>query len=391
MITKRKICVVTGTRAEYGLLRWVIDGIKNSLKLELQLVVTGMHLSPEFGLTIKEILNDGYRVDKKVEMLLSSDSSVGICKSIGLGVIGFADALNELEPDILILLGDRFEILSAAIGGMSSRIPIAHIHGGESTEGVIDESIRHSITKLSHVHFVAHDLYRKRIIQLGEQPEKVFNFGGLGIDNINNLELLSKPDLEKSINFKFGDKNLLVTFHPATLEKGTCSKQMDELLEAIASQKQTNVIFTLPNSDNEGRILFSKIRNFCEKDKSKYSFYTSLGQLNYLSCLKYVDGVVGNSSSGLLEAPSFRIGTINIGDRQKGRLYADSVINCKSDKNSIKNAINHLFSKEFREVLKNVKNPYGEGGASLKIVSKLENLDLKNLLKKNFFNIDFSL
>ncbi len=388
MRLKRKICVVTGTRAEYGLLRWIIKGIKNSLSLELQLIVTGMHLSPEFGLTIKEILNDGHYVDKKVEMLLSSDSSVGICKSIGLGIIGFADALNELDPDILIVLGDRFEIFSAAIGAMSSRIPIAHIHGGESTEGLIDESIRHSITKMSHIHFVATNDYRKRVIQLGEDPEKVFNFGGLGIDSIKKLKLLSKNELEKKINFKFGHKNLLVTFHPVTLEKGTCSNQMDELLNAIESQEETNVIFTLPNSDNEGRIIFRKIKNFCEKDISRYSCYSSLGQLNYLSCLKYVDGVVGNSSSGLLEVPSFKIGTINIGDRQKGRLFGKSVIQCKADKNSIEKSINYLYSKEFKEILKNIKNPYGEGGASSKIISILENINLKDLLKKKFHNID---
>ncbi len=389
MSIKRKICVVTGSRAEYGLLKWVIDGIKNSSILELQLIATGMHLSPEFGLTVTEILNDGYNIDKKVEMLLSSDSSVGIAKSIGLGIIGFADALNELDPDLLVVLGDRFEILSAAIGAMSSRIPIAHIHGGESTEGAIDESIRHSITKMSHFHFVATDQYRKRVIQLGENPNKVFNFGGLSIDNINKLNLLSKEDLEKKINFKFGYRNLLVTFHPVTLEKGSCSNQMDQLLEAISDQDQTNVIFTLPNSDNDSRIIFNKISNFCRKDKSKYSFYNSLGQLNYLSCLKYVDAVVGNSSSGLHEVPSFKIGTINIGDRQKGRIFAESIINCESDKNSIKESINYLYSNEFREVLKNVKNPYGEGGASSKIVSALENINLKNLLKKKFYNIDF--
>ena len=389
MRLKRKICVVTGTRAEYGLLRWIIEEIKNSLNLELQLIVTGMHLSPEFGLTIKEILNDGHHIDKKVEMLLSSDSSVGICKSIGLGIIGFADALNELDPDILLILGDRFEIFAAAIGAMSSRIPIAHLCGGESTQGLIDEAIRHSITKMSHIHFVSTNEYRKRVIQLGEDPEKVFNFGGIGIDSIKKLELRSKKELEKKINFKFGQKNLLVTFHPVTLEKGTCSNQMDELLKAIESQDKTNVIFTLPNSDNEGRIIFSKIKNFCEKDSSRYSYYTSLGQLNYFSCLKYVDGVIGNSSSGLLEVPSFKIGTINIGDRQKGRLFGESVINCKADQISIERSINYLYSNKFKKILKNVKNPYGEGGASSKIVSILEKINSKDLLKKNFYNLDF--
>ena len=390
MKKKRKICVVTGTRAEYGLLKWIIDGIQNSSFLELQLVVTGMHLSPEFGLTIKQIEEDGYPINKRIEMLLSSDSSVGICKSIGVGIIGFADGLNELNPDLLLILGDRFEILAAAIGGMSSRVPIAHIHGGESTEGVIDESIRHSITKMSHIHFVATNEYKSRVIQLGEDPSKVFNFGGLGIDNIKKLKLLSKKDLEKRLNFSFGDKNLLATFHPVTLEKGTSSNQIDELLEAIASQDDIKVIFTLPNADNDGRILISKINDFCNKNPSKYCCFKSLGQLNYLSCLKYIDGVIGNSSSGLLEVPSFKIGTINIGDRQKGRVLAKSIINCSPNKESIEKAINFLFSNKFRLILDKVINPYGEGGASAKIVSQLENINLKNILKKKFYDIDFS-
>ena len=390
MKKKRRICVVTGTRAEYGLLRWIIDGIQNSSVLELQLVVTGMHLSPEFGLTIKQIEKDGYPINKKIEMLLSSDTSIGICKSIGLGLIGFADGLNELNPDLILILGDRFEMLAAAIGGMCSRIPIAHVHGGESTEGVIDESIRHSITKMSHIHFVATNEYRDRVIQLGENPSKVFNFGGLGIDNIKKLKLLAKEDLEKILNFNFGQKNLLATFHPVTLEKGTSSNQIDELLEAITYQDNMKVIFTLPNADNDGRILINKIINFCNKNSSKYCFFKSLGQLNYLSCLKYIDGVIGNSSSGLLEAPSFKIGTINIGDRQKGRISAESVINCNPKKESIKNAINFLFSNEFQSNLDNVINPYGEGGASAKIVAQLEHINLENILKKKFYNFDFT-
>jgi len=390
MIKKRKICVITGTRAEYGLLRWIIDGIRSSSVLELQLVVTGMHLSPEFGLTVKEIENDGFYINKKIEMLLSSDSSVGICKSIGLGIIGFADGLSELNPDLLVILGDRFEILSAAIGGMTFRIPIAHIHGGELTEGVIDESIRHSITKMSHIHFVATKEYKERVVQLGEDPQKVFNFGGLGIDSIKKLELLTKENLEKKLNFTFGHKNLLATFHPVTLDKGASGKQIDELLAALAYQDDIKVIFTFPNADNDGRIIFSKINEFCNKNPSRYCVFKSLGQLNYLSCLKYIDGVIGNSSSGLLEVPSFKIGTINIGDRQKGRIAADSVINCKSDEESIKKAINFLYSNKFKSILDNVKNPYGEGGASAKIVSKLEDINLQNLIKKKFYDIDLN-
>ena len=384
----RKICVVTGTRADYGLLRWTIDGIKNSKILELQLIATGLHLSPEFGLTIKAIEDDGYFINKKVEMLLSSDTSVGICKSIGLGTIGFADAINELKPDLLLILGDRFEILAAAISAMTARIPIAHIHGGESTEGVIDESIRHRITKMSHIHFVSTEKYRQRVIQLGENPKNIFNFGGLGIDNIKKLELLSKVELEKRINFKFGEKNLLITFHPVTLEKGSSNNQIDNLLNTVSKLKKTNIIFTLPNADNESRIISDKIREFCKNNPSRYSFYKSLGQLNYLSCLQYVDGVVGNSSSGLLEVPTFKIGTINIGNRQRGRIEAKSIINSNSDKDSIKFALGKLFSKEFKKILADVKNPYGNGGASLKIVSVLEKINLENILKKSFYDID---
>ena len=322
---KRKICVVTGTRAEYGLLRWVIKGIKESHDLQLQLVVTGMHLSPEFGLTYKDIQQDGYPIKKKVEMLLSSDTTSGIIKSMGLGIISYAEAFDELKPDLLVVLGDRYEIFSAASAAMIARIPIGHIHGGEATEGLIDESIRHSITKMSHLHFVATEEYKNRVIQLGETPKNIFNVGGLGIDSIKRLNLLEKKELEDEINFKFGLKNLMITFHPVTLEQNTSSDQMKELLSALENMHDTKLIFTMPNADTDGRVLFDIVNDFVIQNPNAKS-YTSLGQLKYLSCLKYVDGVVGNSSSGIIEAPSFNIGTINIGDRQKGRIKAQSII-----------------------------------------------------------------
>ncbi len=386
-MNKRKICVVTGTRAEYGLLYWLMKEIEEDNNLELQLIVTGMHLSPEFGLTYKEIEKD-FKIDKKIEMLLSSDTSIGISKSMGLAQISFAEAYQELEPDIVVVLGDRYETFSAVSAAMIARIPIAHLHGGEATEGLIDESIRHSITKMSHIHFTASQEYKNRVIQLGEQPDKVFNVGGLGIDNIKRLKLLSKKEFEKSINFKLNKKNILVTFHPVTLESSTAKEQFQHLLDAIDILEDTNIIFTKANSDTDGRIINSMIDMYVKENSQKSVCFTSLGQLRYLSALQYVDAMVGNSSSGLAEAPSFKIGTINIGDRQKGRIMADSVINCKSDRESILKAFKKLYSKVFQEDFKTSINPYGDSCTSLKIIEELKKVNLKNILKKSFYDIE---
>lgn len=381
----KTICVVTGTRAEYGLLRWVMEGIRQSPCLELQVIATGMHLSPEFGLTVRAIEDDGFRVDRRVEMLLSSDTAVGVTKSMGLGMIGFADALAELKPDLVLVLGDRYEIFAAAAAAMIARVPIAHLHGGETTEGAFDEAIRHSITKMAHLHFVAAEEYRRRVIQLGEAPERVFQVGGLGIDNILRLQLLTRSELEEALDFKLAPRNLLITFHPVTLEQNTSAAQMDELLAALATLADTGLIFTMPNADTEGRVLFQQIQNFCATHPQARA-YTSLGQLRYLSCLRYVDGVVGNSSSGLTEAPSFSKGTVNIGDRQRGRLRATSVIDCQPQAAAISCAIDRLFSPDFQAGLTGVKNPYGSGGASDAIVALLEQADLNPLLKKQFYD-----
>lgn len=384
---KRKICVVTGTRADYGLLRWVMDDIQKEVNLELQLVATGMHMSPEFGLTYREIENDGFFINRKVEILLSADTPSGLAKSIGLGVIGFGDVLQQLQPDLMLVLGDRFEVLSAVIASMIARIPVAHLSGGETTEGVIDESIRHSITKMSHLHFVALEEYRKRVIQLGEQPERVFLVGGLGIDNIYKLSLMKRTELENSLGFKFKKKNLLITFHPATLEKSTSQQQMSELLAALQTLQDTRLIFTMPNADTDSRILKDMILEFSKKYVNAHAF-TSLGQLRYLSCLQYVDAVVGNSSSGLTEVPSFKKGTVNIGDRQKGRVKPESVIDCGSDRMSIGLALKKVYSYDFQMMLKTVNNPYDLGGASDKIVKVIQGFSLENILKKSFY--DFS-
>lgn len=384
----RKICVVTGTRAEYGLLRWVMQGIQDEPYLVLQVIVTGMHLSPEFGLTHREIEKDGFQIDRKVEMLTSSDTPVGIAKSMGLGMIGFADALNELAPDLLVVLGDRFEIFSAVAAAMIARVPVAHLHGGEATEGLIDESIRHAITKMSHLHFVAADEYRQRVIQLGEQPKNVHLVGGLGIDSIKRLKLLGRRELEDALGFRLGRRNLLITFHPVTLEAATAGEQVDELLAALVSLKDTELIFTLPNADTDGRVVIHRILRFVEQYSNAHVF-TSLGQLRYLSCLKHVDGVVGNSSSGLIEVPSFKKGTVNIGDRQRGRLQAASIINCMPKRQEIRDAIDYLYSESFQTKLTHVVNPYGEGGSSEKVIQVLKNTPLVELLKKQFFDVKF--
>jgi len=382
----KKICVVTGTRAEYGLLYWLMKEIELDKELELQLIVTGMHLSPEFGLTYKTIEKE-FKIDKKIEMLLSSDTSVGISKSMGLAQISFAEAYEDLKPDLLVLLGDRYEIFSAASAAMIANIPIAHLHGGETTQGAFDEAIRHSITKMSHLHFTAANEYRNRVIQLGENPSRVFNVGGLGIENIKRLKLLSKEEFEKSIDFKLNKKNIIVTFHPVTLEKSTAKEQFQELVDAIDELEDTNIIFTKANSDTDGRVINSMIDEYVSKNHDKSVGFTSLGQLRYLSALQYVDAMVGNSSSGLIEAPSFKIGTINIGDRQKGRIRADSVIDCCENKESILKAVKRLYSSEFQELLNTVKNPFGNGCSSMNIIKELKKINLENILKKSFYDL----
>ena len=389
----RKVCLVTGTRAEFGLLRWLMGEIQSHPQLELQVIATGMHLSPEFGSTYREIEEAGFEIDARVEMLLSSDTSTAVTKSMGLGVIGFADAFERLAPDIVVVLGDRFEIFAATSAAMIAGVPVAHLHGGETTEGAFDEAIRHSITKMSHLHYVAADEYRQRVIQLGEHPDRVFNFGGMGIDAIRRIKLLSREELERSLELSFGEKSLLVTFHPVTLEGGASSAaQMGELLAALEGLDDTTLIFTMPNADTGGRELSAMVREFAQGHPNA-KVYMSLGQLRYFSCLAQIDGVVGNSSSGLAEAPSFKIGTVNIGDRQKGRLKANSVIDCEPNQKAIEAALEQLYSAEFQASLAAVSNPYGNGGASKAIVKALAEYPLENIRKKQFYNLsanDFS-
>ena len=344
-----------------------------------------MHLSPEFGLTYREIEKDGFQINKKVEMLLSADTPSSISKSTGLGLIGFSDAFEDLNPDMAILLGDRFEILSAALALTFAKIPFAHLHGGESTEGALDESIRHSITKMAWWHFVAADEYKKRVIQLGENPKKVFNVGGLGVDVIKRTKLLSKSELEEKTAIRFAKKNLLITFHPVTLDSNTSQKHFKSIISVLNDLKDSLFIFTMPNADSQGRIIKKIINDFVSTHSKNSIAFETMGNLNYLSTLQYVDAVVGNSSSGLTEAPTFKIGTINIGDRQKGRLKSKSVIDCNPNKESIVKAIETLYSKDFKKGLLDVKNPYGDGFATEKIISILKKETIPKELKKKFY------
>ncbi len=392
MNRKRKIAVITGSRAEYGLLYWIIKGIFEDPALELQLIVTGMHLSSEFGLTVGEIKNDGFPISEKVEMLLSSDTESAISISMGVGIIGFAKAYERLRPDIIVVLGDRFEILSAVVSAVPFRIPIAHIHGGEITEGAIDELFRHAISKMSYLHFTSTEEYRKRIIQLGESPERVFYVGAVGLDNILRLPLLSREELEKKLNIRFNKHNLLVTYHPTTLEGNRCGKEFKCLLDVLNELNDTFVIFTKTNADTNGRIINDMIDSYVSANPNRSIVFTSMNRINYLSVMKEVDAVVGNSSSGIIEAPSFHVGTINIGNRQSGRVKAGNVIDCKPNKKELRKAFKKVFSVEFRNSLKKITNPYYcNGFASQKIIEVLKKFPIEKYNKKPFYNIQFHL
>ena len=380
----RRICVVTGTRAEYGLLFQLMKMIQADAELQLQIIASGMHLSPEFGLTYKQIEADGFKIDKKVEILLSSDTAIGISKTIGLAHISFAEAIDDLDPDLIIVLGDRTEIFALANVALIAGIPIAHIHGGELTEGAYDDAIRHSITKMSHLHFVSTEEYRKRVIQLGEQPSTVYNVGAPGLDNIRLMDLLSREDFEDSIGRKLMEKNLLITFHPVTLEDSSAAEQFQSLLSALDQFENTLLIFTKPNSDKDGRIIIKMIDDYVAQNTNKAIAFTSLGQLRYLSALKYVDAVVGNSSSGIIEVPSFGIPTINIGDRQKGRVAANSVLHCGTSTDEIFKLIQSSLSHPPKKII----NPYGEGKASDRIFEVIKGF-VSISLKKQFYNIPF--
>ena len=384
---KRKICIVTGSRAEYGLLKKILNLLKNNSNVELQLIVTGSHLSSAFGNTYKEIENDNFKIDKKIEILLESDSNVAISKSIGLANISFSEAYDELKPDIIFVVGDRYEIFSAIIPAFILGIPIAHHSGGEVTSGAIDDSIRHCITKLSSLHFVAMEDYKKRVIQLGEDPDRVYLVGGLGVDSILSIELANRQEISRLTNFKFTNKNILVTFHPETLEINETKSHLFEVLFALETfDDQTSILFTLSNADTLGKTFNEIIINFVKSKNNRFYSY-SLGQKLYYSCLNEFDIVIGNSSSGLGEAPSFKIPTINIGNRQTGRIKAASIIDCIPQKESILMAFKEAFEDDFQNRLKNIINPYGMGGASEKVSDIISCISLDGITKKTFYDL----
>lgn len=385
-LSKKVICVISSSRADYGLLKNIIFEIKKSKKLILKLLVTGTHLSSSHGLTYKEIMNDKIRIDNKIKVLKNSDSELGVSKSLSEGIKKFSYTYNKIKPDLVLVLGDRFEIFSAAIASMLSRIPIAHIHGGESTEGVIDEAIRHSITKMSHLHFVAATPYKKRVIQLGESPKNVYCVGGMGVDTIKKTKFYSKKFLEKKIGFSLNKKNILVNFHPVTIKKNMTRIYISEILKALKLFQDSRIIFTMPNADHESKIIFKEINNFVKKNKNS-TVFKSLGSLTYLSCLKFVDIIVGNSSSGLLEAPTLKTPTINIGERQDGRLKAKSITDCPPKKKEIVTNIKKVLRNKGKFNKSYFKSPYGTIGASKKIISILEKKSFNNLLKKTFYDL----
>jgi len=383
-MNKKKVCVVTGGRSDYGILKGLLFAIKADNELQLQLVATGSHFSYALGSTYKEIEGDGFKLSAKIESLMDSDEPSAISKSIGLGLISLSDCFKELDPDVVVILGDRYEIIPAAIAAMMSCIPIAHIHGGEVTIGAIDDSIRHAITKMASLHFVATSVYQKRVLQLGENPENVFNVGSLSVEAIQSMNLLNKRELEESLGIKFANKNILVTMHPETLNYQKSLEDLCELLDALACLKEVKIIFTKANADMGSKVFNEKIKEFTEKNENSV-LINSFGQLRYFSCMKYVDAVIGNSSSGILEAPSFAIPTINIGERQGGRICACSVLNIKGKKNEIISAINKIYTRDFKDSLKNIHNPYQKEFTSKNIVEILKNADLKSLVSNKRF------
>ena len=380
-----KVAVFTGTRAEYGLLYWLLKDIQSDPDLTLQLLVSGMHLSSEFGETFRQIEKDGFTITEKIEILLSSDNPVGIAKSVGLGVLGFADALSRLTPDVLVVLGDRFEALAVAQTAMILRIPIIHLHGGEITEGAYDDSIRHAITKLSYLHATSTERYRERVIQLGESPDRVFNVGAVGLDHLLRSRFMSVKELSESLNFVINKGYVIVTYHPVTLADENSESTVIDLLSALDHFKDHQIIFTYPNADDGGRKIITLLEAYSAKDPKRTLVIPSLGHHRYLSAVKFASAVIGNSSSGIIEVPAFRVPTVNIGARQAGRLAAESVINCGPETCSIVSAINIALSKDYKNSKDKINNPYGQGNASQHIIDILKSFSFDAV--KKFHNI----
>lgn len=380
----KKVCIVTGSRAEWGLLKRLAGIIDRSPDMHLQIIATNMHLSPEFGLTYREIESDGFTIDHKVEMLVSGDSANATVKSIGLSTIGFADAYTALAPDMIVVLGDRYELLAAVSAALIYKIAVAHIHGGEITIGAYDDAVRHAVSKMSHLHFTSTQEHHQRVIQMGEQPDTVFNVGSLGVDNIRNTELMTRDDLQRSIaGFTLDRHTIMVTFHPVTMENGTAAAQMRELLRALDSMPEIRVIFTMPNSDTDGRVIMELMERWCDENSHRACWFSSLGSKRYLSALQYIGAVVGNSSSGLIEVPTFGIPTLNIGDRQKGRIRASSVVDCKAQTKDILAKLPPLLGHEPTTV----DNPYEKPDSAQNIAHIISSIDPKEIVQKHFYDI----
>lgn len=390
MSKMKRIVILTATRAEYGLLKLLMKSMMEDAYYDIRIAVTGMHLSPEFGMTIKEIEADGLPIDKKIEIVLSSDTPVALSKSMGLAMISFSEYFDECQPDALIVLGDRYETLAVCCAAMNARIPIFHLYGGEATEGLIDEAIRHSITKMSYLHFTSTEIYRKRVIQMGEDPSRVFNVGALGVENALKMTKMSVSELEQSLGFKLGKMYAVGTFHPVTLEISTAESQTMELLAAIDKHQNLHYLFTKANADTDGRIINSLLEEYSHKHDN-FHLVDSLGMKRYLNAISNACFVIGNSSSGLIEVPSFHVPTINIGDRQKGRITGKTIINCSPDEESISDAINKALEKTFREDILNADSPYGNGHTSERIMTVINDFFENDRIdiKKKFFDLDF--
>lgn len=384
----RKICFITGTRAEYGLLSRLMKMVQDDNSTQLQIIATNMHLSPKFGNTYQEIEKDGFAMDKKIPILEDGkDDANATLKSMAKALAGFADAYDELKPDMVVVLGDRYEILAAATAALIERIPIAHIHGGEITEGAYDDAIRHSITKMSHLHFASTEEYRKRIIQLGEQPDRVWYVGAIGVENIKKLPLMGKAEIEEEVKFKLDENTILVTYHPVTLGTHSAEQDIKDFLAALEERRDLRVVFTMPNSDTGAQVIADAISGFVVRNSDRAVAYKSLGIKRYLSVMKYVGAVVGNSSSGLVEVPSFGIPTLNIGDRQKGRIAADSVYHCDTDKASILQGLDTIMSPSFKQKAAATHNPYDKKGTAQAIFDVISTYPLEQLKQKHFYDI----
>ena len=383
----KKVAVFTGTRAEYGLLYWLLRDIQSDTELSLQLVVSGMHLSPEFGETYQQIEQDGFNIDEKIEILLSSDTAVGVAKSMGLGLLGFADAFSRLKSDVMVILGDRFESFAAAQTAMIMGIPVIHLHGGEITEGAYDDAIRHAITKLSYLHGTSTETYRQRVIQLGEDPKRVFNIGAIGLDHLKRSTFMDIKELSQSLKFEINCPYFVVTYHPVTLGNEFPEQSFQQLLDALDTFQNYQIILTYPNADDGGRRIIPMLENYAKRQPKRVCAITSLGQIRYLSAVKHASAVIGNSSSGIIEVPAFNVPTVNIGVRQKGRLSAKSIINAEPTEGSIRQTIEQAITRSYKKDNERIDNPYGQGNSSSQVIKMIKSLNFEPC--KSFFDLPF--